>query len=148
MNAVVPSIATPTSRHDWPWLTARLHLPKPLAGTAGLPTLRLDHGRVLADVPLEQVVPSMCSKHRLALGLDWGESRLLTGALLRLEVHAGQLVITTNGRFLEADVRGLQEHYHLVRRNHEQVRTKLIHLQRLEDGQVKRGRAPDPQRQA
>jgi len=37
---------------------------------ARLATPRLDQGRILADVPLEHLVPAMSAQHRAAIGLD------------------------------------------------------------------------------
>ena len=50
--------------------------------------------------------------------------------------------------FCKPTCAGLHEHYHLVRQHHEHVHTRLVHLQRLEEGQARHSRRMDPRRQA
>jgi hypothetical protein len=104
------------------------------------PTLRPVAGRVRVDVPWRTAVPAVRVKgHVRALGLDWGNTTLLTGSIARLgQDRAGRHRVLADNTPRRFDATGISAKLLRLRTTAEQLRAKTDHHARLLAGR------PDP----
>ncbi|MEU4159106.1 transposase [Actinoplanes sp. NPDC026670] len=146
LRVLLPICEQPANSRDWQWLTLPVRLPPtvPAAASVHTPTLRPVDGRVRVDVPWRIVVPAVRVKgHARALGLDWGNTTLLTGSIARLgQDRAGRRRVLADNHPLRFDATGISAKLLRLRTTAEQLRAKTDQHARLLTGR------PDPGLQA
>jgi hypothetical protein len=127
----LPTRPDPQSCRDWAWVSCPISLPPtiPASAVLHLPTLRLRHGRVRADLAYTHAVPkTQRTGHTVALGVDWGLNTLLSAGPARLHDDGRITALGAGGMFRAAGVLAKQ---HRLRRKSEYLHTKADHYQRL-----------------
>ncbi|MEU9452549.1 hypothetical protein [Streptomyces sp. NPDC048277] len=127
----LPTCPAPRSYRDWTWVACPLTLPPTVPPVAGLhlPTLRVHHGRVHADLAYTHAVPTAPrTGHTIALGVDWGLNTLLSAGAVRLHSNGTITALGSGAQFRAAGVLAKQ---HRLRREGEHLHTKADHYQRL-----------------
>ncbi|MBB4753720.1 zinc ribbon domain-containing protein [Actinoplanes lobatus] len=142
LRILLPACAHPRSHRDWQWLTLPVRIPPTVPAQASVhtPTLRLVEGRVRVDVPWRIPVPAAePAGHVHALGLDWGNTTLLTGSIARLGTdRQGRRRVLADNTPLSFDAAGVSAKLLRLRTIAEQVRAKTDQHARLLTGR------PDP----
>ncbi|MFG2464146.1 zinc ribbon domain-containing protein [Streptomyces canus] len=127
----LPTRPDPRSYADWTWISCPVSLPPtvPADAVLHLPTLRLHHGRVRADLAYTHPVPkTQRTGHTVALGVDWGLKTLLSAGAARLHADGTIAALSAGGMFRAAGVLAKQ---HRLRRLSEHLHAKADHYQRL-----------------
>ncbi|MEV0219962.1 zinc ribbon domain-containing protein [Streptomyces sp. NPDC050704] len=127
----LPTRPDPRSYKDWTWISCPISLPPtvPVGAVLHLPTLRLDRGRVRADLAYTHAVPTaQRTGHTVALGVDWGLNTLLSAGAARLHADKTITALGSGGMFRAAGVLAKQ---HRLRRLSEHLQAKADHYQRL-----------------
>ncbi|MFI2367008.1 zinc ribbon domain-containing protein [Streptomyces sp. NPDC018833] len=134
----LPTRRDPQSYKDWTWVACPIMLPPTIPGCAvlHLPTLRLRHGRVRADLAYTHAVPkTQRTGHTVALGVDWGLNTLLAAGAVRLHGDGRITALGAGGMFRAAGVLAKQ---HRLRRLFEHLHVKTDHYHRLTGGNDRR----------
>ncbi|WP_405876571.1 zinc ribbon domain-containing protein [Streptomyces sp. NBC_01136] len=134
LRVQLPTRPDPRSYGDWAWVACPIVLPPTIPANAvvHLPTLRIDRGRVRADLAYTHAVPkTRRSGHAVALGVDWGLNTLLSAGAARLHDDGTITALGAGGMFRAAGVLAKQ---HRLRRLSEHLHTKADHYQRLTGG--------------
>ncbi|NGO45024.1 zinc ribbon domain-containing protein [Streptomyces ureilyticus] len=127
----LPTRPDPRSYADWTWVAFHIKLPPtiPTNAVLHLPTLRVNHGTVWADLAYTHAVPqTQRSGHRVALGVDWGLNTLLSAGAARLHDDGTVTALGAGGMFRAAGVLAKQ---HRLRRLSEHLHVKACRYQRL-----------------
>ncbi|MDQ0751827.1 hypothetical protein QF034_006058 [Streptomyces africanus] len=127
----LPIRSDPQSYKDWTWVACPLALPPtvPPGAVLHLPTLRVHHGGVRADLAYTHAVPkSARTGHTVALGVDWGLNTLLSAGTVRLHDDGRITAVGAGGMFRAA---GVLAKGHRLRRESEHLHAKTDHYQRL-----------------
>ncbi|MGP4045890.1 zinc ribbon domain-containing protein [Streptomyces sp. 2A115] len=130
----LPTRPDPRSYADWTWVACPISLPPtvPVGAVLHLPTLRLNQGRVRADLAYTHTVPkTQRSGHTVALGVDWGLNTLLSAGAARLHADKTITALGSGGMFRAAGVLAKQ---HRLRRLSEHLHAKADQYQRLISG--------------
>ncbi|MEU5722150.1 zinc ribbon domain-containing protein [Micromonospora sp. NPDC047738] len=130
----LPSRPDPQTYRDWTWVECPIRLPStvPASAVLHLPTLRLTHGTVRADMAYTHAVPkARATGHSVALGVDWGLNTLLSAGALRLGQDGRITALGAGGQFRAAGILAKQ---HRLRRHSERLHAKADHYQRLTGG--------------
>ncbi len=133
LRVQLPTRPDPRSYRDWTWVACPIALPPtvPAAAVVHLPTLRIIHGRVRADIAFTQPVPTATrTGHTVALGVDWGLNTLLCAGPARISPDGR---ITTVGAGAQFRAGGVLAKAHRLRRNGERLRAKTDQYARLGD---------------
>ncbi|MGW3646909.1 zinc ribbon domain-containing protein [Streptomyces sp. NPDC000878] len=120
----LPTRPDPRSYANWTWVACPITLPPTIPANAvlHLPTLRIDQGRVRADLAYTHPVPEpQRSGHVVALGVDWGLNTLLSAGAARLHDDGTITALGAGGMFRAAGVLARQ---HRLRRLSEHLHTK------------------------
>ncbi|MEO3861128.1 zinc ribbon domain-containing protein [Acrocarpospora sp. B8E8] len=132
----LPARPDPQSYKDWTWVACPIALPPTIPPSAllHLPTLRIHHGAVRADLVFTHAVPKArrCG-HTVALGVDWGLNTLLSAGAARLHDDGTIAALGAGGMFRAAGVLAKQ---HRLRRESEHLHAKADRYQRLIGGAV------------
>ncbi|MFE2326766.1 zinc ribbon domain-containing protein [Streptomyces sp. NPDC059385] len=134
LRVKLPTRPDPRSYKDWTWVACPVALPPtiPVNAVLHLPTLRVHHGRVRADLAYTHPVPKPArSGHVVALGVDWGLGTLLSAGAARLHKD-GQITALGAGAMFRAA--GVLAKQHRLRRLSEQLQAKADHFDRLTAG--------------
>ncbi|MER6999291.1 zinc ribbon domain-containing protein [Streptomyces sp. NPDC000410] len=127
----LPTRPDPASYGDWTWVACPISLPPtiPPGAVLHLPTLRLDSGRVRADLAYTHPVPKAArTGHTVALGVDWGLNTLLSAGAARLHDDGRITALGAGAMFRTAGVLAKQ---HRLRRESEHLHAKADQYQRL-----------------
>ncbi|MFG2552998.1 zinc ribbon domain-containing protein [Streptomyces sp. NPDC048581] len=127
----LPTRADPCSYGEWTWVACPITLPPTIPADAvlHLPTLRIHHGRVLADIACTYAVPKTArTGHTIALGVDWGLNTLLSAGVIRLGDNGVITALGSGGMFRAAGILAKQ---HRLRRESEYLHAKFDQYQRL-----------------
>ncbi|MFD5255650.1 zinc ribbon domain-containing protein [Streptomyces bobili] len=130
----LPTRPDPRCYADWTWISCPISLPPtvPAGAVLHLPTLRLNQGRVRADLAYTHTVPkTRRTGHTVALGVDWGLNTLLSAGAVRLHDDGTITALGSGGMFRAAGVLAKQ---HRLRRLSEHLHAKADHYQRLIGG--------------
>lgn len=135
LTVKLPTVAHPTCRNDWEWVTLRVRIPGHVPADAVIhtPTVRIADGQVCVDVPWTIHAPAVRrTGHARALGLDWGVNTLLTGTIgtLRVDRDARERVIT-NGQPLTFNAAGVSAKVMRLRTQRERLAAKRDQYTRL-----------------
>jgi hypothetical protein len=131
LRVQLPTRPDPRSYRDWAWVACPIVLPPtvPPGAVLHLPTLRLHHGRVRADLAYTHTVPkSARTGHTVALGVDWGLNTLLSAGTVRLRDDGRITAVGAGGMFRAA---GVLAKGHRLRRQSEYLHAKTGHYHRL-----------------
>ncbi|MCX4906556.1 zinc ribbon domain-containing protein [Streptomyces sp. NBC_00878] len=127
----LPTRPDPRSYRDWTWVACPITLPPTVPPDAllHLPTLRLHHGTVRADLAYTHTVPkARHAGHAVALGVDWGLNTLLSAGAVRQNDDGRISLLGTGGMFRAAGVLAKQ---HRLRREGEHLHAKKDQYERL-----------------
>ncbi|MFJ2582703.1 zinc ribbon domain-containing protein [Kitasatospora aureofaciens] len=130
----LPTRPDPASYKDWTWAACPISLPPtiPASAVLHLPTLRIRHGAVRADLAYTHAVPRTArTGHTIALGVDWGLNTLLSAGAARLHADGRITALGAGARFRAAGVLAKQ---HRLRRLSEHLHARTDHYQRLING--------------
>ena len=130
----LPTRPDPRSHRDWTWVACPITLPPtvPPGAQLHLPTLRVHHGRVRAELVYTHAVPkARRTGHTIALGVDWGLNTLLSAGAVRLHGNGQITALGTGGMFRAAGVLAKQ---HRLRRAGEYLHAKTDKYERLNGG--------------
>ncbi|MEU9451562.1 zinc ribbon domain-containing protein [Streptomyces sp. NPDC048277] len=131
LRVQLPIRPDPRSYADWGWVACPITLPPtiPPGSALHLPTLRIHHGRVRADLAYSHAVPmARRTGHAAALGVDWGLNTLLSAGPVR-QHDDGKIAAVGGGAMFRAT--GVLAKQHRLRRESEHLHTKTGHYQRL-----------------
>ena len=126
----LPTRPDPRSYADWAWVACTVPLPPtvPADAVVHLPTLRIHHGRVRADLAYTHPVPqTRRAGHTVALGVDWGLNTLLSAGAARLHADGCITALGAGGMFRAGGVLAKQ---HRLRRLSERLHAKADRYQR------------------
>ncbi|MEU8433411.1 hypothetical protein AB0F18_10910 [Streptomyces sp. NPDC029216] len=135
----LPTRPDPRSYQDWTWVACPVVLPPviPAGAVLHLPTLRMQAGRVRADLAYTHAVPvTRRTGHKVALGVDRGLNTLLSAGAVRLHDDGQMNALGSGGMFRAAGVFAKQQR---LRRHGERLQAKADRHQRLVDGRTRRG---------
>jgi hypothetical protein len=127
----LPVRPDPRGHRDWTWVALPLALPPtvPPGAVLHLPTLRIEGGKVLADLAFTHAVPAARrAGHTVALGVDWGLNTLLSAGAARLHPDGA---ITALGAGAQYRASGVLAKQHRLRRHSERLHTKAARYDRL-----------------
>ena len=130
----LPTRPDPRGYGDWSWAAVPLVLPPavPAGAALHLPALRVQGGRVTADVTFTRQVPqARRTGHTTALGIDWGLNTLLSAGACRLGPDGTVTALGAGAQYRAAGVLAKQ---HRLRRHGEQLHAKVSHHERLAAG--------------
>jgi hypothetical protein len=134
LRVQLPVRPDPQGYGDWTWVAIPLALPPtiPAAAALHLPALRVQDGRVRADVTFTHLVPAARGDgHVIAIGADWGLSTLVSAGPVRLHPD-GTITALGHGGQYRAD--GALARMHRLRRQGELLHAKADHFERLVNG--------------
>ena len=133
LRILLPTKPTPTKK-DWEWVILFLQVePQVLLEYAEnkvfltLPTLSVRKNKVYADLTLDRVKPPLVGNPKRVFGLDWGLTRLMSGAFVTKNGDN----YTTCGRLIVFDASSWHYLDHQRRRDAEQKWAKMLRLQQL-----------------
>ena len=127
----LPTRPDPHSYGDWSWVACPLALPStiPPGAVLHLPTLRINRGRVHADLAYTHAVTKpRRTGHTVALGVDWGLNTLLSAGAVRRHDDGRLTALGSGAQFRAAGVLARQ---HRLRRAGEHLHAKTAHYERL-----------------
>jgi IS605 OrfB family transposase len=130
----LPARPDPGSYRDWSWVAVPLVLPPtvPPGAALHLPVLRVEGGRVRADIAFTCQVPAASRDgHTVAIGADWGLNTLLSAGPVRLNGHG---TITALGAGAQYRTNGVLAKAHRLRRQGERLHAKISQYERLVAG--------------
>jgi IS605 OrfB family transposase len=130
----LPTRPDPRSYRDWSWVAVPLALPPAVPADAALhlPALRVEAGRVRAEVPFTHLVPTARRDGRVvAVGADWGLNTLLSVGAVRLN---GDGTITALGHGAQYRANGVLAKAHRLRRQGERLHAEISRYGRLTAG--------------
>ncbi|QHC23135.1 zinc ribbon domain-containing protein [Streptomyces sp. GS7] len=130
----LPTRPDPRSYADWTWVSCPIPLPPTVPANAvlHLPTVRIEGGKVRADLAYTHPVPkAQRTGHMVALGVDWGLNTLLSAGAARLHQDGRITVLGCGAQFRAAGVLAKQ---HRLRRQSELLQAKVDHLALLLTG--------------
>ncbi|MEU9450898.1 transposase [Streptomyces sp. NPDC048277] len=131
LRVQLPTRPDPRSYGDWAWVACPVTLPPtvPPVAVLHLPTLRIQRGRVQADLAHTHSVPAARrTGHMIALGVDWGLNTLLSAGTVRLHDNGTITALGSGAQFRAAGVLAKQ---HRLRRASEYLHAKADYYQRL-----------------
>ncbi|MGH3248248.1 MAG: zinc ribbon domain-containing protein, partial [Trebonia sp.] len=134
LRVQLPLRPDPGSYPDWSWVAIPLVLPPtiPPAATLHLPALRVEGGRVRADVAFTHVVPAIRRDgHTVAIGADWGLNTLISAGPVRLNADGTVTALGAGGQYRAG---GVLAKAHRLRRHGERLHAKISHYERLAAG--------------
>jgi hypothetical protein len=143
LSVLLPTAAAPGQR-DWAWHTLPLDIPawaavRYASGAPCRPSLRVLPDRAYLLLPLDVPTPPMSAANRV-LGLDWGQRRMLTGAVCSPDKRPGR--VATTGRPFYFSASGMQSRLYHLRDEAEHLAAKIRLLKPLIAGMA----AGDPER--
>jgi hypothetical protein len=129
----LPTRPDPQKYADWTWVACPVPLGPtvPASAVIHLPTVRIEGGKVRADLAYTHPVPkAKRTGHAVALGVDWGLGTLLVAGAARLHGNGRITALGAGAQFRAAGV--LAKQYRLGRIC-ERLHAKTDHYQRLTD---------------